>query len=236
MDRSKVFRLIDCQTNVKSLLIKTPDLVNRKFLQIRTIEDLVFYRKVSMFVKYFRGNQYYEITVFKLVPDGDSFRVKIVRNFTLNRNFNFNPPSLNSDLTTVTFSNKSKIEFQGHQFVLVILVSIDLKRIESPHFRLKENLLLRPYTKYHRVTFDDDRRIYFETIIRVSPNEDPEYCLFRSQDLNIPHLLTGLETTLFDFLSLKFDGQTKDNPIQLWEFEIKQTEEDSFEVLENKIG
>ena len=238
VDSAQGFRFINYISNLESLMQRNPDTVHKKFLQIFSCGNLVFYRKVSMFVLYTKGKDYCQIIVFRLVPDEDSFRVQIIKQFSFNRCLYFNPLSIDSDLTTVTLSNKIYIELNGIKFHIMKLVSVDLRNIESLGFKLKEDLIFLPlsFWNYFRVTFDDTRRIYLDNIEKKYIFEIPKYHLNRAKDLGIPRLLLGLESAFSDFLSLTVDLQNKETPIELWEFEIKKTEEDSVEVLENKIG
>ena len=144
---------------------------------------------------------------------------------------------MNSDLTTVTLSQQFQIEINGNEFLLLKLVSVDLKKIDNPDFQLKEDLtLLSPFDSYyHRVMFDDKRRINLNRISRRNWNYLNYYRLCRAEDLDILQIFVGLETALQDFLCFKSDLKYKENPIQLCEFEPEMLEEDSFEVLEMEI-
>ena len=182
-------------------MVQSPDLFYKKFLKIQSSGELLFYRRVEMFVEHFIGSQNLQIIVFKLVPDGSSFRIKIIKHFTFNRNLGFSPASLNNDLTTITLTKTFNIKTRKHSYILVILVSIDLNRIESPDFRVKEDLVLLPEMRFHHITIDDGRRIYMNNLSRGERNIFKE--LFRAEYSCIPRMPLGLETALLDFFSLR---------------------------------
>ena len=234
VDGSQGFRLIDYEWNLEDLMDQNPDYLHRKFLKVHSTGNLVFYRRVSMFVQLFKENQCSQVVVFKLVPDKGSFKIQIIKHSTFNRNLVFNPSSVNSDLTTVTLFQQFKIKFGKHEFLLIKLVSADLKNIEDPDFQFKEDLIFLPETEYQHVTFDDDRRIYFDNLSN-NYYYDAECLILRIDDLVIPRLPLGLENALLDFLSLKSDLQNTEVPIQLLEFELTVNGQNSFKLSEKKM-